>query len=94
MITGTLIKSDGTKEKIKAKNGKEFDLTELQNYVGGFIQFVELPDKRTVCLNENGLLEGLPKNEEAQKVWDKAWPKEEYFNSEQLIVGDVLIIDK
>lgn len=94
MQEGTLIKTDGTETKVVAKNGVEFDLAELQEYVGGFIQFLPLPDGRKMCVNENGKIDGLPRNIKAQEVWTLAYPPEKFSIEEydQLIVGDVVLI--
>ena len=60
-----LIKTDGTREEVVPKNGKYFELKEMQELVGGWIQFLQLNDDKLLVINEEGKLEGLPFNEGA-----------------------------
>jgi hypothetical protein len=88
-----LIRTDGSEEKVFPVGGAPFQLAKLQELVGGYIEMPELPDGRTMIVNETGKLDGLPKNEKATAIWQKAFPIEKYpNNNDQLVVGDVLLI--
>lgn len=43
-------------------DGNKFSLKELQEFVGGYIEFVYLKDGRLAVANEEGVLLGLPFN--------------------------------
>ncbi len=90
---GLLIKTDGTETEVEAENGKRFTLEELQSFVGGTIDVQILPDGRAIYLNDNGKNEGLEVNEKASRIWQEAYPIDQYpFNNDGTIVGDVLIL--
>ncbi len=88
-----LIKIDGTTTEVEPQNGKKFSLDELRGYVGGTIDTVRLPKSgKYMIVNDNGKLDGLPKNERATEIWKKEFPISEYpHNNDELIVGDVLM---
>ena len=89
-----LIKTDGTITEVKPINGKSFSLKELQGFVGGIVEIVPLPSGKEMCVNEEGKLNGLPKNEEATKIWKEEYPIEKYpVNNDELIVGDALLVE-
>lgn len=89
-----LYKTNGVVTDIQPKNGKDFSLKELQSYVGGTIDIQALPSGRVLVLNDNGKIDGLPKNEEATFVWKMEYPITRYpVNNDELIVGDVIICD-
>ena len=89
-----LIKTDGTITEVKPNNGKTFSLKELQKFVGGLVEIVPLPSGKEICVNEEGKLIDLPKNEEATKIWREEYPIETYgFNNDELIVGDALLVE-
>lgn len=79
----TLYKSNGEILQINRKH--PFTLAELQEYVGGYIELVQVGDKYLV-VNEEGRLMGLPINEYASKlVAQFGYP---------FIVGDALLTEK
>ena len=91
----THIKTDGTNTKVTPKNGKTFTLRELQGFVGGTIDIQDLPNGASIVLNDNGKLEGMPKNEVVTSIWKNAYPIEDYpYNNDELIVGDILFVGK
>lgn len=67
---------------VRPRNGKIFELEELQAVVGGYIEGVRLKDGRTMYVNEEGVIRNLPINGAAT------------FAAQQLIVGDVIIIER
>ena len=75
-----IIKADGTKIDVIPKNGTDFQLSELQEIVGGYIEIVFTKDDQLMVVNDEGKLNGLPINEEATKLVGY-----------DLIVGDVLV---
>jgi hypothetical protein len=75
-----LIKSSGEITPIAPKNGKSFDLQELQGYVGGYIELVRLSDGKVMVVNEEGKLHGLPVNQMASAIYLR-----------DSIVGDVVV---
>lgn len=54
------VTAEGKVVPIESKN--PLPLGKLQDLVGGFIEFVPGPDGTTLCVNEEGRLEGLPQN--------------------------------
>lgn len=86
----TLIKIDGTRENIQPKNGRCFELKELQKYVGGLVEYVGISEEETMVINEEGKLIGLEINDAANEIAEK--------NSAiffwDYIVGDVVICKK
>ena len=58
-----LLRADGTREDIELINDDAL-LKTLQEYVGGYIERVNLGD-RDLVVNEEGLIHGLPVNETA-----------------------------
>ena len=51
-----LIKEDGRLTEIEPKNGTDFKLKELQDYIGGLIEIVYLPNEFILIVDEEGLL--------------------------------------
>ena len=85
MTEATWIRADGRNEKVKPKNGTHFTLEELQTYVGGYIERVELQNNEEMWLNEEGKLLGLPINHHATAISGLV--------PYDVIVGDVLVGD-
>lgn len=50
----TLLKSDGTRKEIQPQNGTDFKLEELQAYVDGYIEIVNLQNGEILVINEDG----------------------------------------
>lgn len=81
----TLYSIDGMQKEVKPKVEKGFSLEELQSYVEGNIECVELPDGMVLVVNEEGKLKNLPVNRLATQEWEK------YFGATDIIVGNALI---
>ena len=76
----TWIRANGTRTQTEPENGKTFSLSEMQKYVGGYVEQVLVPNtERVFLVNEEGLLLDLPDNEIATGLCGRR------------IVGDVLI---
>jgi hypothetical protein len=69
MEKAQLIKANGEVTEITPKNNTDFSLEELQEYVGGWIEFVPMPNGIILVVNEEGKLDGLPHNEKATQVF-------------------------
>jgi hypothetical protein len=92
MKTARYLKTDGTEVEISPANGKKFTLKELQDLVGGYIEMVSIKDRFTMVINEEGAVNGMPKNEAASKLWLEKWPVETYpLNNTGAIFGDVVV---
>ena len=80
---GKLIKADGTTVEVSPKNGTDYTLAELQEFVGGYIEVIPAYKKGYILvINEEGKLEGLPRNGRATDLADiTLW---------DCIVGDAL----
>lgn len=64
----TIIKTDGAQIEVQPKNGTDFQLEELNEIVGGFIEIVYLRNGLIMVVNEEGKLNNLPLNEVATRV--------------------------
>lgn len=83
-----IIHSDGALTAVKPKDLKKFTLEELQNFVGGYIQIINLPANKLLVVNEEGRLYKLPVNEKATAL-------AQYCNAIlpiDYIVGDAVLI--
>jgi hypothetical protein len=78
-----LIKANGEVTTVRPKNGMDFQLDELNEMVGGYIEVIRPPGMPGVIMviNEEGKLKNLPHNAIASKFWHHADP----------IVGNVLL---
>ena len=57
-----ILKADGTRTAVEPRNGKTFELVQLQEIVGGLIEIIHLQDGRLMILNEEGKLKRLALN--------------------------------
>jgi len=81
----TLIKSNGEEVNVTPNNKRDFQLDELQKYVGGFIEIVKTNEGRTIVINEEGKINELPINQKATALYQ--------YNEFDFIVGDVVVCD-
>jgi len=79
-----IIKTNGTITEAKPKNGKDFQLDELKEAIGGgYIEVVRTTDDSMIMvLDEEGKLKRMPVNPVATAL---------YPNLADIIVGDVLV---
>lgn len=80
----TIYWSNGKIEEVQPKNGIYFKLKELQAIVCGFIEVVYVKGGKALVLNEEGKLQGLPVNKQANLLYGHVFPGD-YF------VGNVLV---
>ena len=81
-----ILKVKGRDKNVMPKNGHDFDLWELQEIVGGYVEFIHLTNQRIMVVDEDGKAKGKPINEKATKLL-----QETFVNRHQVIVGDVLV---
>jgi hypothetical protein len=83
-----LITTDGEQINKTPKNGTDFSLEELQEFVGGYIEIVSLGGALIMVVNDEGKPLDLPLNKTATK---------EYWfytkNYSDYIVGNVLMCE-
>ena len=58
----TLIRTNGEQEQIQPKNGTDFQLEELNAYIGGWIEIVRIGGGEILVVDEEGLCKELPIN--------------------------------
>ena len=82
-----IIKTNGEIIPVEPKNGTDFQLDELQQIVGGYVQLFPLANEagEVMVMNEDGKIEGLPTNPKATELAAKRLFQGDY------IVGDVLV---
>lgn len=78
---------NGDFQETQPKNGTTFELEEMQEIVGGYIEVIRLKDGRLMIVNEEGLLQGLPVNIEATNILRRD------HSTTQYIVGNAIVCD-
>ncbi len=86
MVTGNIYKSNGKIEK-KSFSKKNVTLKEMQDVVGGYIEFIYLKNDLIMVVNEDGKINGLPFNANATLLVQEN-------NIDDYIAGDVLVVNK
>lgn len=79
---------EGVKTPVEPADGKCFTLDELQSFVGGYIEMVDIADNKTIILNEEGKVRGMIPNGMATKM------AEGFIDPDDVIVGNVLVTDR
>ena len=83
-----LYKVDGSIKEVRPRNGKTFQLEEMQRFVGGYIEVINMGVKKFMIVNAEGKISGLPVNFVATELYKKQKGYHELF------VGNVIICDK
>lgn len=86
-MTDYIIFPDGTQVYVAPANTVSYTLAELQNFVGGYIQLLQMDNDYLMVINEEGKLKGLARNEQATTL-----VKHTLFEGDY-IVGTVLVCD-
>lgn len=73
--------------EVKPKSGKTFSLSELQGFVEGYIEIVDLRNGKIMVVNEEGKLKDLPFNHAATKIYA------ETYSNRDVIVGNALVCE-
>jgi len=76
-----VLKANGSTHEELPQKGQVWRLSQLQEWVGGYIELVYQDDYGIVYANEEGLLQGLPLNKEATALFGKS------------LVGDVVYLE-
>ena len=86
----TLMKLDGTEEKVEPKNGKEWELEELQLLVGGYIETFPTPfDDQVMVMHEEAKLQKHHKlNAKASHLVRDILMNDDY------IAGDAVVVSR
>lgn len=83
------IKTDGTVTDVTPANGKKFTLQELQGFVGGLIELIELGNGRLMFCHEESKLVAEPKSNLLANLIiykiNPEWCRHDY------VAGDVLV---
>lgn len=82
-----LIKMNGEITLIEPKNGTDFSLEELQDFVGGYIETIPLAGDRLMIVNEEGAYFKDVNPKATQFADDNA------FYQIAMIYGDVVVCD-
>ena len=60
-----LLLTNGPTSRVQPRNGTDFTLQELQEFVGGYVDIVRLPQDQVLVVNDEGLRLDLPFNFQA-----------------------------
>lgn len=63
----TLIKANGEVTEVVPQGKKKFSLADVQGFVGGYVERVNLGHGNWALVNEEGLVHGLPYNRKASE---------------------------
>jgi hypothetical protein len=80
-----LYKTNGEVVEIEPKNGKKFTLEEVQSYVEGYVERVELKHNEVLLCNEEAILYCLPYNKHASDALT-----ETYGPNSQALFGNII----
>lgn len=87
MSKAVILKTDGTRKVVDFSTDS---LKVLQEAVGGYIEAVQLKDNLTMWLNEEGKMNGLPHNENAQFYFDLAFgPGVDFIVGNAVMTGGI-----
>lgn len=86
-MSDVLVTSSGTMRDIEPMNGEYYKLRELQHYVGGYIETVNVGNGKVLIMDEEGKLKGKLPNKIAT-----GWLLTEGIND--WIAGDAILIDR
>ena len=86
-MSDVLAKCTGTLQPIRPMNGGSYTLTEMQHYVGGYIETVSLGSGKVLIVDEEGKLKGKLPNRIAT-----GWLQVEGIND--WVAGDAMLIDR
>lgn len=96
-----LIKSNGEVKEVSPSNKKHFSLEELQKFVGGYIEKVNVDPNNIFVCNEEGRLYDLPYNKLATETFSFKVKNTKYSEETKnflidtvSFVGDILICNQ
>ena len=76
----TILQANGNELVVTPKHDTPWELSQLQDWVGGYIELVNQDSDGIAYANEEGLLEDLPVNTKASRLFGKT------------LVGDVVYL--
>ena len=81
--------------KIIEDTKQEPDLKAAQEFVGGYVEGIAMPNGDYLIINEEGKLIGLPVNEQATKLWKETFDNDNYITGrDDFVVGNAILIKK
>ena len=81
--------------KIIEDANQEPDLKAAQEFVGGYVEGIAMPNGDYLIINEEGKLIGLPINEQATKLWKETFDNDNYITGrDDFVVGNAILIKK
>lgn len=86
-MSDVLAKCTGTLQPIRPMNGESYTLTEMQHYVGGYIETVNVGSGKVLIVDEEGKLKGKLPNRIAT-----GWLQQEGIHD--WVAGDAMLIDR
>ena len=75
----TKINTDQNEFKIIEDSKDEPSLKEAQDFVGGYVEGITLPNGDYLIVNEEGKLKDLPLNPEATALWKATFDNDQYM---------------
>ena len=72
IVMAVLLNTSGGRDNVTPINGNFFSLRELQKYVGGYIERIDLNNGCAMYVDEEGLFKNLPCNRNATMALEKA----------------------
>lgn len=86
-MSDVLVKCTGTLQPIRPMNGESYTLLEMQHYVGGYIETVNMGNGKVLIVDEEGKLKGKLPNRIAT-----GWLQVEGIHD--FVAGDAMLIDR
>jgi len=94
-MTNTDINTKASEFKIIEDSKDEPDLKTAQEFVGGYVEGISLPNGDYLLVNEEGKLKDLPLNLEATALWKATFDNDQYITGRNdFVVGPAILIKK
>ena len=91
----TDINTKASEFKIIEDSKDEPDLKSAQEFVGGYVEGITLPNGDYLLVNEDGKLKNLPLNPEATALWKATFDNDQYITGRNdFVVGPAILIKK
>ena len=94
-MTKKEINTTAAEFKIIEDSKDEPDLKSAQEFVGGYVEGISLPNGDYLLVNEEGKLKDLPFNPEATALWKATFDNDQYITGRNdFVVGPAILIKK
>ena len=94
-MTKKEINTKASEFKIIEDSKDEPSLKEAQDFVGGYVEGITLPNGDYLIVNEEGKLKDLPLNPEATALWKATFDNDQYITGRNdFVVGPAILIKK